>query len=211
MPAESKSKNTRSGKTTSSKTKSKSQAQTQAETEDEGGVDDALDAFLDEYLKVSFKKQRAEAAKFAKDLKAGVERGEGNAVSHVGKTNQDLYKTLNPSEEGGELDDDAVEQAVNVVNHVLQTVTDLLEVSNPFDRTLVDGDAEGDEGEEGVRPSVELLSTIDVALAERPRQLMHHARKVVKKHNAEQTRRAERKEVGANARALIRQFTDGKI
>ncbi|KAE8234558.1 hypothetical protein CF326_g396 [Tilletia indica] len=193
---------------------SKQKAQAPVASEGEGGVDDALNAFLDEYLKVNIKKQRTEATKFAKDLKGSVERAESNAVTTVAKANKELYQTLNAIDPDVEVD---VEQTADLVNHVLQDISDVLETSLEryqvdFDRTLVDMDDEvNGDGQQFLKPDTEVLHAIDAALADRPRHLTHHARKIIKKHNAEQIKRAERKEVGANARALIRQFTDWKV
>ncbi|KAK0555451.1 hypothetical protein OC846_001711 [Tilletia horrida] len=171
------------------------------------GLDDELNSFTEEFLKINFKKQRAEAAKFSSELKANVGRVEKEAVAIISQANKDVSAALPPAH----TTEEDIDQIAATVEHVLDNVLSDLQASleqyqADYDRTLVEGQ-NGRVGSEGAAsPSHERLHAIDAALHERPKQLISHSRKLIKKHDAELQKRAERKEIGAAARAMIRQL-----
>ncbi|KAK0522579.1 hypothetical protein OC834_006230 [Tilletia horrida] len=194
------------------------------------GIDDELNAFVDEFLKINFKKQRAEATKYANELNALIQRAEGEAVARVKTGTRQLYAALPASgssasraQKGGQDGDDDLDALIASTTVVLDLIEDDLQSTleahqDDFDRTLVEGlslradvaeqgDKDSDSDDVGPPPSAEELHALNTALADTPRALVSHARKLIKKHYTEQQKRAERKEVGSRARALVLQVT----
>ncbi|KAL9931994.1 hypothetical protein V8E36_009055 [Tilletia maclaganii] len=173
------------------------------------GIDDELDAFVDEFLKINLRKQRAEAAKFAKGLKERVDRAEREAMAKVTAVGKDLNKILPPTDKGKNGSDKNLERTIASVNAALEDVLGTMQIcleqyQGDVDKTLVDSDERILLGSDS-RLSAEELRMLDSALADRPHHLVLHAHKLIKKHQAEQQKRAERKEVGLHARELVRQ------
>ncbi|KAK0555688.1 hypothetical protein OC844_006035 [Tilletia horrida] len=192
------------------------------------GIDDELNAFVDEFLKINFKKQRAEATKYANELNALIQRAEGEAVARVKTGTRQLYAALPASgssasraQKGGQDGDDDLDALIASTTVVLDLIEDDLQSTleahqDDFDRTLVEGlslcadvaeQGDNDSDDVGPPPSAEELYALNTALADTPRALVSHARKLIKKHYTEQQKRAERKEVGSRARALVLQVT----
>ncbi|KAK0521538.1 hypothetical protein OC835_006858 [Tilletia horrida] len=192
------------------------------------GIDDELNAFVDEFLKINFKKQRAEATKYANELNALIQRAEGEAVARVKTGTRQLYAALPASgssasraQKGGQDGDDDLDALIASTTVVLDLIEDDLQSTleahqDDFDHTLVEGlslcadvaeQGDNDSDDVGPPPSAEELYALNTALADTPRALVSHARKLIKKHYTEQQKRAERKEVGSRARALVLQVT----
>ncbi|KAK0567398.1 hypothetical protein OC861_002719 [Tilletia horrida] len=141
------------------------------------GLDDELNSFTEEFL--------------SDELKANVGRVEKEAVAISSQANKDVSAALPPAH----TTEEDIDQIAATVEHVLDNVISDLQYQADYD-TLVEGQNGRVDSEGAASPSHERLHAIDAALHERPTQL-------VKKHDAELQKRAERKEIGAAARALI--------